>query len=149
MIAGEILDIGGGVYGTPYGLIERVAETIAGAATLNGTVSETGLKVAGKALSMPRLGSHGGFGRSGTKFNAPIWPESNTKVNRASIWHDWFTSQHGYGSAAQFGWIQHAWFGPGVEPGSCGQAYRLLGTIDFGIFAIVERLFGYWRANSR
>ena len=143
MISGDFWDLGGGLFGTPYGLIRGVAETIGGAITGNTEVATQGLADIVGALSMPREGSAGGWRWPGTGSDAPHWPESNTKVNLASEWHDWWTGGRGFGSRAQFGWIKRAWGGPGVEPGPYGQAYRILGTVGFGLVGSLQWLVGW------
>ena len=39
-------------------------------------------------------------------------------------------------------WIQRAWTGSGVEMGPWGQAYRLYGTIGFGILGAGQAAAG-------
>jgi hypothetical protein len=108
---------------------------------LNGRMLGEGLTDLGATLSMPRLGSHGGLRHPG---GSPVLPESGTKPNNASIWHDDFVGRSGYwNSSAQFGWIRRAWAGPGVEPGLYGQAYRILGTVGFGVAGALQWATGH------
>jgi RHS repeat-associated protein len=141
MAVGELLDVYGGIFGTLNGIVTGFVETLAGVFTLNERMLGRGLGDLGGALSMPRLGSHGGLRHPGGPSRLP---ESGTKPNNASIWHDDFVGRFGYwNSAAQFGWIERAWTGPGVEPGPYGQAYRILGTVGFGIAGALQWATGH------
>lgn len=91
---------------------------------------------------MPRAGSASGLGWPGPG-SSGITPATGTKLNNASIWHDAYTGRNGFGSAAQFGWIQRAWAGPGTELGPYGQAYRVLGTVGFGLAGAVQAAAGF------
>jgi len=141
MARGELLDVWGGISGTLNGIVTGLTRALSGLFTLNGRMLGEGLSDLGGALSMPRLGSHGGLRHPGS---SPVLPESGTKPNNASIWHDDFVGRFGYwNSGAQFGWIQRAWAGPGVEPGPYGQAYRILGTVGFGIAGALQWATGH------
>jgi hypothetical protein len=128
-------------------------EVLAGLFTFNPRMLGEGLWDFGTALVMPRLGSAGGLNHPG---NSGTLPRSGTKPDNASIWHDDFVGRNGYwNSAAQFGWIRRAWaglgekdqqslgLGRGVEPGPYGQAYRILGTIGFGVLGVVQWATGH------
>jgi hypothetical protein len=142
MAKGEALEIFGAVVGTPYGVLRGLYGMGKGVVTGDlGTIGD-GFKSLGSA-AMPRAGSHSGLGWPGTPKNVGITPGTGTKLNNASIWHDNFTSANGFGSRAQSGWIQRAWTGPGVELGIYGQAYRVLGTVGFGLAGGAQAVMGY------
>jgi hypothetical protein len=102
-----------------------------------------GIRTLGSALLIPRAGSASGLGWPGTPGNTGITPATGTKLDNASIWHDTFTAVAGLGSAAQFGWIERAWTGPGRELGLFGQAYRLVGTAAFGLAGATQAAAGF------
>ena len=142
VVKGEAGDIFGAVVGTPFGILKGLYGIGKGVVTGDlGTIGD-GFKSLG-SVAMPRAGSHSGLGWPGTPGNAGITPGTGTKLNNASIWHDKFTTTNGFGSNAQFGWIQRAWAGPGVEPGIYGQAYRVLGTVGFGLIGGIQAAAGY------
>jgi hypothetical protein len=132
MLRGDVLDLGGGIYGTISGIVEGLAEILAGAVRLNSEVFGQGLVDLSTALSMPRLNNSGGLNWPGN--SSPVFAESGTKVENASVRHDALLQQYGaLVSYPYFYWIAQSWAGPGVEPGAYGQAYRTLGTIGFGV----------------
>jgi len=106
-----------------------------GVVGLDRATIDKGLYDFASVFTMPRLSSHGGLNWPGTADNSGIVPESGDQVNNASIWHDnqlakpeAFLNPYNH-----FTWIYLSWFGPGIEPGLYGQAYRLLGTVGFGV----------------
>jgi RHS repeat-associated protein len=140
MIRSEFLDIAGGAAGTAVGLADGLVRLVDGLLTLGWENVAEGAWRTLKTLSMPRLGRDGGLGHGGPGSTIPA---SNSKVQRASNWHDREVDLYGFGSSAtQFGWIRRAWRGDGVEPGPYGQAYRLLGTVGFGIAGGVQWALG-------
>jgi RHS repeat-associated protein len=143
MLRGDVLDFMGGLYGTVRGIIRGVYELGAGVVTFDGGQFELGLYDLGSSLAMPRLDSHGGLNWPGTSDNSGLFPESNTQVENASIWHDAAVAESGFRAANQFGWITRAWSGPGIQPGIYGQAYRVVGTAGFGIAGAAEWAVGY------
>jgi hypothetical protein len=136
-VRNDIFDIWGGVGGTLNGIVTGLVGIIGGLASGNwGRAAVGGLDL-GAALIMPRLGSSGGLRHPGPGQN--LMPASTSRVNLASGWHDDLVARAGYwNSSAQFGWIERAWAGPGIEPGLYGQAYRILGTIGFGIAGVLQ-----------
>ena len=69
---------------------------------------------------------------------------ANNKLTNASLNHDWAldrrnSSRPKIKGDAHFQWVYDAWFGPGEEPGPSGQVIRLLGTITFPIFGLLDR----------
>jgi RHS repeat-associated protein len=142
-LLGESLEIFGSVVGTLHGIgvgILRIGQGIvAGDLGMIGR----GIRTLGSALVMPRAGSASGLGWPGTPGNTGITPTTGTKLNNASIWHDTYTGTVGLGSAAQFGWIERAWTGPGFELGLFGQAYRLVGTAAFGLAGAAQAATGF------
>jgi RHS repeat-associated protein len=137
MLRGDVLDLGGGIYGTVSGIIKGVGEIGLGIAKLDSTMFKQGAGNLGAALVMPRLNNHGGLNWPGTVDNSPAspFPSSGTKVENASIAHDIDVKRSGFlhSAAAEFRWIANSWSGSGTEPGPYGQAYRLLGTVGFGV----------------
>jgi RHS repeat-associated protein len=82
MARGELLDVWGGISGTLNGIVTGFIRALGGAFTLNDRMLGEGLMDLGGALSMPRLGSHGGLRHPGS---SAVLPESGTKPNNASI----------------------------------------------------------------
>ncbi len=140
-VGGELGEVSGGIAGPLYGVGSGLVEIGKGIATLDLAGAGWGAFELVKALVQPRSGSHSGWGYPGD--SGAILPETGTKLDNASIWHDWYVRKHGYGSEAQFGWIVRAWTGPGVELGPWGQAYRLLGTVGFGVAGAMQAAAGY------
>jgi hypothetical protein len=140
LLKGEALEIAGGVVGTPYGILNGLYGIGKGIVTGNPGAIGRGFANLGAAVTMLRSGSASGLLHPGK--GAALTPDTGTKLNNASLWHDGQRNLAA-SSAAQFGWIQRAWAGPGTELGPWGQVYRLYGTVGFGNIGVGQAALGY------
>ena len=130
----------GAVVGTPYGILKGMYGIGEGIVTANLRTIGRGFADIGAAAVMLRSGSASGLLHPGT--GRSLTPNTGTKLDGASRWHD---GQENLmtNSAAQFGWIERAWTGSGTELGPWGQAYRIYGTVGFGIVGAGQTALGY------
>ncbi len=140
LVEGEALEIAGGLVGTPEGILRGLYGIGRGLVTADLGALGGGFVNVGAAAIMIRSGSASGLLHPGK--GAALTPDTGTKLNNASLWHDGQRNL-ATSSAAQFGWIQRAWFGPGTELGPWGQAYRIYGTVGFGIIGAGQAVLGH------
>jgi len=140
MLRADALEVMGGLYGYARGTQEGLTEIGAGLAT--GDAKRVAVGV-GHLLAMvvPRAGSHSGLDHPGA--HTPAF-DSGTTNNNASIKHDLAAMGPGFWKASVHAqWIVDAWTGPGTQPGLYGQAYRVVGTVGFGIASAVLWAAGF------
>jgi hypothetical protein len=140
IVFADMLEFFGHVFGHGYGITKGFVEVGWGIAIADWSLAKRGAIDIGKAIAMPRSGSHSGWNWPGTRENVGLISESGTKLNNASIGHD--RSADLVSSSALLGWVHEAWFGSGLELGPWGQAYRLAGTVAFGGAGLVQKALG-------
>ena len=139
MFMGEALEIFGAVVGTAYGIARGLYGMGKGIVTGSFGTFARGVGDTLSAAVMLRSGSASGLGWPGR--GGQVTPHTGTRLNGASRWHDG-QSNLTQSASPQFGWIQRAWTGSGVEMGPWGQAYRLYGTVGFGILGAGQAAAG-------
>ncbi|MCK6554081.1 hypothetical protein L6Q96_05785, partial [Candidatus Binatia bacterium] len=130
---GEFNDLGGLFYGTVSGITRGAVQLAWGMATLNPALVKFGSYDTGTVV-VPRLSNAGGLNWPGRTGDTGPIQSSGTKPNEAAISHDIEVGRDGFlVSPPYFRFVANMWAGPGVEPGLYGQAYRLAGTVGFGV----------------
>lgn len=143
MFANDIADLVGGVIGHAYGAVVGFGGIAQGIAHGNFAQIGGGVSSLVSDVIIPRLGSHGGLDWPGTQSNVGLIPGSSSQPNLASIEHDVATGRPGgmWVGANHLGWVHDAWAGPGIQPGLYGNAYRIAGTVGFGLAGVFLSAF--------
>ena len=140
MLVNDLKDAAGLVIGPIIGILDGLHNIAMGIVNMKPLRIALGIgQIA--AVAMPRLGGEGGLlYPSPNPVFASIqnWLSNDSQLGVANRNHDAKMPGGGYfSSAAHFGWIVDAFSNPGNQPGPAGQAYRILGTVGFGVAGAV------------